>query len=148
MNKKIVLGVVAIIVIAAAVVGIVLATGGYKSDKNAADSTKTSSMDMNSDSSSSSDTSDNDTPTATNTVTIQDFAFSPASITVKAGTTVTWTNKDSTVHTVTETDGKTGPDSGTMEQGKAYSFTYVAAGTYAYHCNFHSGMTGTVTVTE
>jgi len=144
MNKKVTLSVVAVIVIAAAVTGVVLATNGsYKHN------TKSSSDTMNMRSSDSTDTSkDNATPTATNTVTIKDFAFSPSDITVKVGTTVTWTNQDSAAHTATETDGKTGPDSGTLDQGKTYSFTYSTPGTYSYHCNFHSSMTGTVTVTE
>lgn len=86
--------------------------------------------------------------TATNSVTIQDFAFSPANITVKTGTKVTWTNKDSMPHTVTETDSLNGPKSDTLSPGQSYSFTFTAPGTYHYHCTIHSGMTGTVTVTE
>ena len=69
----------------------------------------------NSTSSNTSSSSSNTTaPTATNAVSIQNFAFSPAAITVKKGATVTWTNQDSTAHTVTETDGKTGPASSSL----------------------------------
>lgn len=93
-------------------------------------------------------TSGSSKPTATNSVTIENFAFSPANITVKKGTTVTWTNKDSTAHTVTENDGKNGPDSSSLDQGKSYSFTYDTVGTFKYHCSFHPNMVGTVTVTE
>ena len=81
-------------------------------------------------------------------IVIQNFAFSPASLTVAKGTTVTWTNNDSTAHTVTETDGKKGPDSSSIDQGATYSFTYDAPGTDQYHCSIHPSMTGTVTVTE
>ena len=90
------------------------------------------------------------TPPATesNAVTIANFAFSPADITVKKGTTVTWTNKDSTTHTVTESDGQKGPDNTGLESGKTYSFTYDTVGTFKYHCTIHPSMTGTVTVTE
>jgi len=144
MNKKVVIGLVVVVVIAAAVVGTVLAKNSSSKDDSA--TSMDTSMDMPAKSSASSD--DSSKATATDTVAIKDFAFSPANITVKAGTTVTWTNQDSTAHTVTETDGKTGPDSGTLEQGKTYSFTYTTAGTYSYHCSFHSSMTGTVTVTE
>ena len=84
----------------------------------------------------------------TNKVTIKDFAFSPANITVKKGTTVTWTNQDSTAHTVTETDGKDGPGSGNLDQGKSYSFTFNTVGTFSYDCSIHPSMTGKVTVTE
>lgn len=85
---------------------------------------------------------------ATNSVTIQNFAFSPTDITVKVGTKVTWTNNDSTTHTVTETDGQTGPDSGNVSPGSTYSFTFSKAGTYHFHCSIHPEMTGTVTVTS
>jgi plastocyanin len=91
--------------------------------------------------------SSNSTPQATDKVTVQNFAFSPASITVKAGTTVTWTNSDSVAHTVTETDGKSGPASSDVNPGSSYSFTFKDAGTYQYHCSIHPSMTGTVVVT-
>ena len=84
----------------------------------------------------------------TNSVTISNFAFSPAAITVKKGTAVTWTNKDSTTHTVTENDSQDGPKSGELNQGQSYTFTYNTAGTFKYHCSIHPDMTGSVTVTE
>jgi plastocyanin len=87
-------------------------------------------------------------PTATDSVTIKDLAFSPQNITVKKGTKVTWTNQDSTSHTVTETDGKNGPSSSTLSNGQSYSFTFNETGTFAYHCSIHNEMTGTVVVTE
>lgn len=78
-------------------------------------------------------------------VTIQNFAFSPASITVTKGTTVMWTNRDSTAHTVTgNTAG--GPASGHIQPGQSYSFTFNSAGTFPYHCSIHPEMTGSVTV--
>lgn len=86
--------------------------------------------------------------TETDSVKIQNFAFSPAAITVKKGTTVTWTNEDTAGHTVTETDSLKGPASSTIEQGKSYSFTFDTAGTYHYKCTIHPYMTGTVTVTD
>lgn len=88
------------------------------------------------------------TTQAADKVTIDGFAFSPASITVKKGTTVTWTNQDGAAHTVVETDGQNGPNSDRLEKGQSYSFTYTATGTYKYHCSIHPDMTGTVTVTE
>ena len=97
---------------------------------------------------SSNSTSPPEASKSTDSVTISNFAFSPANITVKKGTTVTWTNKDSVTHTVVETDSKTGPKSENLDQGKSYSFTYDTAGSYAYHCSIHPNMTGTVTVTE
>lgn len=88
------------------------------------------------------------TPQATHTVTIRNFSFNPSDITVKNGTTVTWTNKDSVAHTVTETDNLNGPDSGTVNPGSSYSFTFSKTGTYHYHCAIHTQMLGTVTVTD
>lgn len=82
----------------------------------------------------------------TKQVTISNFAFAPASITVKKGTKVTWTNQDSTAHTVTGTNG--GPDSAPFGSGASYSYTFTTVGTFPYHCTIHSSMTGTVIVTE
>lgn len=87
-------------------------------------------------------------PSNANTVSIIGFAFVQANITVKKGTMVTWTNNDTTAHTVTETDSQDGPNSQDLNQGQTYSFTYNTAGTFKYHCSIHSSMTGSVTVTE
>lgn len=97
--------------------------------------------------SSSSHNSSSSSAQATNKVAISNFSFSPSSITVKKGTTVTWTNHDSAAHTVAETDGKTGPNSQDIATDQSYSFTYNSTGTFAYHCSIHPEMTGTVTVT-
>jgi plastocyanin len=82
-------------------------------------------------------------PTA-NTVTISGMKFAPASYTVKAGTTVTWVNNDGVPHTVTADDNSF--DSGSIAAGEKFTHTFGTAGTFAYHCNFHSGMTGTLVV--
>jgi plastocyanin len=79
-----------------------------------------------------------------NQVFIQSMAFNPVSITVTAGTTITWTNKDAISHTVTS-DSKVF-DSGTISGGGTYSFTFATAGTYSYHCSFHPSMVASVTV--
>lgn len=90
------------------------------------------------------------TPTAgakqTNSVEISNFQFTPATITVKAGTKVTWTNKDSVQHNVVGDNFKNlrGP---LLDQGKTFSFTFDKVGTYPYHCNPHPYMKGTVIVT-
>jgi len=78
-------------------------------------------------------------------VRIAGFAFAPDSRSVKVGDSVTWTNQDGATHTVTADDGAF--DSGNLAGGKAFSFTFDEAGTYAYHCNIHKSMTGRVTVT-
>jgi plastocyanin len=94
-----------------------------------------------------------DTTTTTNggsvpaTVNIANMVFGATSLTVKVGTTVTWKNKDSYAHTVTSNDGTTF-DSGNLAGGASFTFTPATAGTYDYHCNLHSGMTGTLIVTQ
>ena len=80
----------------------------------------------------------------TSAVTMQNLAFSPAALTVSVGTTVTWTNNDATTHTVTSNTGAF--DSGSMSKGATFSFTFNTKGVFEYHCNFHSGMNGKVTV--
>jgi plastocyanin len=83
---------------------------------------------------------------ATDKVTINNFAFMPASISVKTGSTVTWTNMDEEPHTVV--DGAHGIKSPVMgNQGATFSYTFSAPGTYSYNCSIHPFMSGTVEVT-
>jgi plastocyanin len=77
-------------------------------------------------------------------VTIQNFAFSPQSLTVAVGTEVTWTNQDSTAHTVTFDTG--GGASDNLAQSATYKQTFSSAGSLTYHCSIHTNMTGTVVV--
>src|SRR4029453_19182222 len=65
---------------------------------------------------------------ATQTVTMGNFAFSPATVTVTAGDTITWTNDDAIVHTATSATGAF--DSGDLAPGDSYSVTFTTAGTY------------------
>ncbi len=84
-----------------------------------------------------------------NSVTIKNFAFQPQTLTVKVGTTVTWTNQDSTPHTV-QFSNKSIPPSSDLSAGggrSTYSHTFAAAGTYPYICGIHNSMTGTIKVT-
>jgi plastocyanin len=87
-------------------------------------------------------------PQAVNAVSINNFAFNPQSVTVKKGTTVTWTNQDSSAHTVTANNGSSGPNSDELSNVQTYSFTFNETGTFTYHCTLHPEMTGTVTVTD
>jgi len=80
----------------------------------------------------------------TNEVFIQGMAFNPASITVTAGTTITWTNKDAIGHTVTSNTKLF--NSGTLQQGGTFSFTFPTAGTFSYYCTIHPSMVASVTV--
>lgn len=85
------------------------------------------------------------TPSAT--VSIENFAFSPATVNIKVGQSVMWTNKDSAPHTATELGNLF--DSGSLATNQSFSFTFHTAGTYTYHCLIHSMMANaTVVVTN
>ena len=71
-------------------------------------------------------------------------AFTPGNLDVAVGTTVTWTNTDTVGHTSTANGSAW--DSGIIQPGRQFSFTYQTAGTFPYHCAIHPGMVGTVTV--
>ena len=79
-----------------------------------------------------------------NTVTIENFAFSPASLTVKVGDTVTFVNKDTTGHSATADDGSF--DTGVFSSGGSEKVTLTKAGTFTYHCTAHPSMKGTIVV--
>jgi plastocyanin len=77
------------------------------------------------------------------TVSIDNFTFSPAELTVKAGTTVTWKNQDDIPHTIVSA-GKF--KSKALDTDDSYSFTFTAAGDYTYFCSLHPHMTGKIKV--
>jgi len=84
-------------------------------------------------------------PVGGNAVDIRNFAFAPNDLTVRVGTTVTWTNRDGDAHTVVSTKGPL--HSNTLNTGDTYQFTFTKAGTYSYLCSIHPFMVGTVQVT-
>lgn len=77
-------------------------------------------------------------------VTIKNYGFAPASLSVKAGTRITWTNHDATAHTATADQGSL--DTGTINPGQSKTIDFNKPGTYPYHCAFHAFMTGTIKV--
>ena len=78
-------------------------------------------------------------------VHISNFTFGPKAVTVKVGTTVTWTNADDIPHTVVATDKSF--RSKVLDTGQSFSFTFTKAGQFAYFCSLHPMMTGKVIVT-
>lgn len=82
-------------------------------------------------------------------VTIQNYAFGPSRITIKKGTTVTWTNRDVEEHDVTP-DNPSGSwqQSSLLGRGDSYSVTFDEIGTYTYFCSPHPEMTGSITVVD
>ena len=83
---------------------------------------------------------------ANQAVNVTGFAFAPATVNVNTGDTVTWTNNEGggIPHTVTSDAGAF--DSGQLQGGQTFSRTFAQAGSFAYHCEVHPGMKGTVVV--
>ncbi|MGI8462378.1 MAG: cupredoxin domain-containing protein [Solirubrobacterales bacterium] len=81
------------------------------------------------------------------TVDIVDFKYDPPTVTVAAGGDVRWVNDDDAAHTATDNEDP-GFDTGTLEQGAEKTVTFDDAGSFAYICEFHPFMKGTVEVTE
>jgi plastocyanin len=77
-------------------------------------------------------------------VSIADFAYGEP-LEIAVGTTVTWTNNDSVAHTVTQSGGE-GFQSGKMDAGATFSYTFTEAGTFDYFCEYHANMASTITV--
>lgn len=155
MGKKQMLIVAVVVLVVVGVIGAVFAAGSSKDD-HAADqhddaktSTNTSSSTSNSESSTQASTGSEQTSSNAVAVEISNFAYSPATLTVKVGTTVTWTNKDSARHDVAADDESSdAPSSELLGRGESYSFTFKKAGTYSYHCTPHPNMQAKVIVTE
>ncbi len=87
-----------------------------------------------------------DAAAADQSVSIINLAFSPASVSVSVGDTVTWTNNDAGIPHTATSDAPGVFDSGTLNTGGTYAKTFTEAGTFPYHCNIHPTMTGTVVV--
>ncbi len=77
-------------------------------------------------------------------VGIDNFVYNPQQVTVKAGTTVTWTNRDDIPHTVTSQTGVF--RSKALDTDDKFSFTFATPGSYPYFCALHPHMTGTIVV--
>lgn len=144
MSKRILGGLLAGVVVLAGVLAAVALSGN---DKPATTTNSTSKTQPSETSQTQQTEQTQPQAEATSSVTIKDYAFTPATITVKVGTKVTWTNQDAVGHTVTADSGS-GPDSELFDQGQSYSYTFNKAGTYTYHCAPHPYMKGTVIVTE
>jgi plastocyanin len=83
---------------------------------------------------------------ATFQVAMKGYAFAPASLSVPAGSTVTWTNYDTAPHDVKTTSGPLAIHSPMLNKGESWSFTFTTAGSYGYVCTVHPDMTAGITV--
>jgi len=131
-------------------VGGATTTAAPAAAKLAAATTATHSMAATSSSATAAKTASSTPTTAAATtiqVAIQNYAFSPSTLNVKVGDTVTWTNMDTAPHTVTVSSGPVKFASGNLAKGDKFSYTFKTAGTYSYYCAVHPDMKGTVVVT-
>jgi plastocyanin len=77
-------------------------------------------------------------------IEVKDFTFAPTPLTVKAGSTVTWTNRDDEPHTVVSDTGLF--RSGGMDTNESFSYKFDKPGTYRFTCSIHPRMVGTIVV--
>jgi plastocyanin len=80
----------------------------------------------------------------TKSIEIEKFAFAPKEITVTPGTTITWTNRDETPHTISTADKAFA--SKAMDTGDRFEYTFIKEGDFTYFCTLHPFMTGIVHV--
>ena len=97
------------------------------------------------DNSTQTEPSSNENQPQTYNIEIKGYAFNPSTLTIKAGDSVTWTNKDSTQHTVTSDSG-TELNSQYLSNSQSYSHTFTQSGNFPYHCKPHPGMEGEIIV--
>lgn len=137
-NPMIWVGIAAVVIIIAIVY---FARSGYKSPSPASTPSTPAAAPSASQSSGS---ASGEVKAGATTVTVKNFAFSPATLQIKKGDTVTWTNEDSAPHQIaSDTNAFQGTS---MSQGQTYSFTFNTAGNFPYHCAIHPSMKGMITV--
>jgi len=84
---------------------------------------------------------------STKSVEAMGYKFTPATLSIAVGDTVTWTNHDTAPHNIVVTDGPEKFTSPSLQTGQTYSHTFTQAGTYSYYCSIHPDMKATITVT-
>lgn len=142
MNKTTAIVLIVIIVLVVGV-GILL----YSNSQNNNSSTNnSSSSSISSDTSLLNISSSSSQSSSKSSILITNRLFSPSSITVPVGTTVTWTNQDSYSHNIVENTGAF--NSGLLSNGSTFSYTFTSAGTFNYNCSIHPDMTGSIVVTQ
>jgi amicyanin len=148
--KSIILVIVAVVVLAGAAFAITRnSNDGEQPTATDTQTTQTTNDTDEQNTESKTQSNNSDTQGQTSSVEIKDFAFSPSNITVKKGTAVTWTNRDSVQHDVSpDQESEAFKGSQLLAKDASYSFTFNTPGTYTYHCGPHPQMTATVVVTE
>lgn len=133
--------------IIAVIVVVVLAAGGWLMFDQNKSTDKTNTGSATESNTNSSIPSQDQSVVSTGSIDIKNMMFTPPQISIKKGGTVTWTNNDSVVHTVTDdlTDVG-GPSSTDIQPGSTYTFTFNKTGSFQYHCTYHPSMRGTIVV--
>ena len=91
-------------------------------------------------------TSSNETGIAKTKVLIENSTFVPSNLTISQNTVVTWTNNDLVAHHIISNEDPVAFESGILEQGSDFNFTFTETGTYPYRCEIHPEMKGIITV--
>ena len=139
-----------IVLVVAAVAGFLIFSGGNEQDINPDLNLGNSDIEtLNNNTKDNTQTEDNTSVSVTQPQTydikIKSFSFQPPELKIKAGDTVTWTNRDSASHTVTSDSGNE-IGSSLLSKEETYSHTFMQTGTFAYHCRPHSGMKASIIV--
>jgi plastocyanin len=79
-------------------------------------------------------------------IEIKEKKYSPAKLTIKAGDTIVWTNRDDNDHTIVADDGSFGTKDNDLSPGESYKFTFKKKGKYKYHCKYHPREKGEIIV--
>lgn len=144
MNNKTVIRTIGVVVIVAAFGAI-----AFASMSNSDDMTSSNGSSMNQSETENMGTESSDMMVASNQITYKGFDVVQKNITVKKGTTVTWTNEDSAKHDVTpDTETEDFKASELFGKGETYSVTFNTVGKFSYYCSPHPYMKGTIEVTE
>ena len=149
MNKIIIAVILAIVGFGA--IGAVVLTNSRSDTSNKTVTSHTTSNEQSSTNSDAPSTQNNTPLSGDVEIEIFDFAFKSSDVTIKKGTKVTWTNKDSAKHDVTPDNGDSNAFKGSnklLAKNESYSFTFDIVGTYTYNCSPHPYMKGTITVIE
>lgn len=142
--SKIAAGILVVLVVLAGVVGVI----AFNQSDEASPTTRNETSNQQTSSSETRRTAEEENKT-TNTVDIKNSAFNPATITIKKGVKVTWTNQDTIKHDVApDKESNDFKGSELLAKGEKYEFIFNKPGTYTYHCTPHPYMKGTVIVTE
>jgi amicyanin len=150
MKKSTVIGVILVAIVVAAAVALMLTSNNKQtaSTANIEDNSSTT-HEEGSSKSANNEAATKAEAVSTTSVNISNYSYEPASIKVKVGQTVTWTNQDAVQHdVVADSESADAPKSELLSKGESYSFTFKKAGTYNYHCSPHPYMKGTVVVEE